>query len=120
MSTARLYHNPKCSKSRAALALLEDRRIDVEIVRYLETPPDAAELRTLADMLGGPVRDLVRTGEAEYRDLGLDHPTLEDGALLAALAANPRLIQRPILVLGGRAVVGRPPERVLELLGPRA
>lgn len=114
--SARLLHNPRCSKSRAALALLEERGIDVEVVRYLETPPDIAALRTLLAQLGLPARGLIRIGEDAYRELGLDDPTLDDAVLVAAMATHPQLIERPVFVHGGRAVVGRPTERVLELL----
>lgn len=112
----RLYHNPRCSKSRAALELLEQRGIQPRIVRYLEQPPEASELRELLRMLGVPARALLRTGEAEYTNLKLDDPALDDEAVVAAMAAHPRLIERPIFVHAGIAVIGRPPERVLELL----
>lgn len=112
-----LYHNPRCSKSRDALALLRARGVEPELVAYLDQPPSPAELRELLDMLDLPARALLRTGEAEYAELGLDDETLSDAALIAAMAAHPHLIERPIFVHTGRAVIGRPPERVLELLG---
>ncbi|HEX4869302.1 MAG TPA: arsenate reductase (glutaredoxin) [Moraxellaceae bacterium] len=111
-----IYHNPRCSKSRQALELLEARGLRPNVVKYLETPPDAATLRNLLRALGIGARDLLRAGEDEYRDLGLRNPALDDEALIAAMVAHPRLIERPIVVSGGRAVVGRPPEKVLELL----
>lgn len=111
-----IYHNPRCSKSRQALALLEERGLAPTVIRYLETPPDEAELGRLLDLLGLEPRDLLRRGEAEVRELGLDHPDVPRDRLIAAMAAHPRLIERPIVVVGERAVVGRPPERVLELL----
>lgn len=111
-----LYHNPRCSKSRAALALLEENGITPEIVNYLENPPDAETLRTLVSMLGGSIRDIVRTGEDLYRDLGLKDRALSDHALIDIVAANPRLLERPIVVHGGRAVLGRPPEKVRLIL----
>ena len=111
-----LYHNPRCSKSRGALELLQERGIEPEIVRYLDTPPDAAALRALVRRLGIAPRDLLRTGEDEYKALGLADPAVEDDAILQAMAAHPRLIERPILVHGERAMIGRPPERVLELV----
>jgi len=111
-----LYHNPRCSKSRGALELLQERGIEPEVVRYLETPPDADALRGLVERLGIRPRGLLRTGEEEYASLGLADPSLDDDAIIAAMAAHPRLIERPILVRGGRAVIGRPPEKVLELL----
>jgi len=117
MSTpARLFHNPRCSKSRGALEMLRERGIEPQILPYLEQPPSVAELRELTRQLGLPTRALLRTGEPEYAELGLADPTLADDALLAALHAHPRLIERPIFVHGDRAVIGRPPERVLELL----
>lgn len=111
-----LYHNPRCSKSRGALELLQARGIVPRIVRYLDDPPDAATLRGLVVKLGIAPRDLLRKGEAEYRALGLEDPSLGDDALLAAMAAHPRLIERPLLVRGDRALIARPPERVLELV----
>lgn len=115
-TTCRLFHNPRCSKSRGALELLSERGIVPEILPYLEQPPSVAELRELLGLLGLPARALLRTGEADYAELGLDDPALDDDALLAAMHARPRLIERPIFVHGGRAVIGRPAERVLELL----
>lgn len=115
-ATPTLYHNPRCSKSRGALALLNERGIEPRIVAYLEQPPSVEALRTLLARLGVDARALLRKGEAEYKDLGLDDPTLDEAALIAAMHAHPRLIERPILVVGERAVIGRPPERVLELL----
>ncbi|HYQ38276.1 MAG TPA: arsenate reductase (glutaredoxin), partial [Pseudomonas sp.] len=111
-----LYHNPRCSKSRGALELLEARGLAPRVVRYLDTPPSAAELRALLAKLGYGARQLLRSGEEEYQTLNLADPALDDDALIAAMVAHPRLIERPILVVGDKAVVGRPPERVLELL----
>lgn len=108
-----LYHNPRCSKSRAALALLEERGVRPRIVEYLKTPPDAAELARILSLLGMRPRDLLRPKEA--REAGLD-PTLDDAALIAAMVANPAVIERPIAVSDGGARVGHPPDRVLELL----
>lgn len=111
-----IYHNPRCSKSRQALELLEARGETPVIVRYLETPLDADTLKSLLRALGLPARELLRTGEDEYRELGLADPALDDDALVAAMAAHPRLIERPVVVRGKRAVIGRPPETILELL----
>ncbi|MEN4903706.1 arsenate reductase (glutaredoxin) [Luteimonas sp. TWI1416] len=111
-----LYHNPRCSKSRAALELLQARGIAPQVVLYLETPPDAAALRDLLQRLDLAPRALLRTGEAVYGELGLADPALDDDAIIAAMAAHPRLIERPILLHGTRAVVGRPTERLLDLL----
>lgn len=110
-----LWHNPRCSKSRGALELLRARGIEPMIRDYLRQPPDADELRDLLGMLGLPARRLLRTGEDEYARLGLDDDALDEDALIAAMAAHPRLIERPLLVVGRRAVIGRPPERVLAL-----
>ena len=111
-----LYHNPRCSKSRAALALLDARGITPRVVRYLDTPPDVATLQSLVAQLGLTPRALLRTGEPEYAALGLDDPGVDDAAILDAMATHPRLIERPILVRGTRAVIGRPTERLLTLL----
>ncbi len=112
-----IFHNPRCSKSRQTLALLEERGIEPEVVRYLDAPPDMDTLRGLLRKLGLTARDLLRTGEEEYRALDLGRPDLDEEALLEAMAAHPRLIQRPIVVAGGKARLGRPPEAVLEILG---
>jgi arsenate reductase len=116
MSTSRLLHNPRCSKSRAALALLQARGIDLAVVPYLDEPPSADELRALLGQLRLDPRELLRSGEPEYIALGLADPALDDDTLLAAMAAHPWLIERPVFVHRNRAVIGRPPERVLELL----
>lgn len=116
MDRVRLFHNPRCSKSREAHALLQARGVAFEEVRYLEVPPTAGELRDLLRRLGLPARALLRTSEDAYAALGLADPALPEAALVDAMAREPRLIERPILVVGDRAVVGRPPERVLELL----
>lgn len=112
----RLLHNPQCSKSRGALQLLRAHGIEPEIVAYLEQAPTVDDLRALVAMLGTGARALLRTGEPEYTVLGLADPALDDEALLAAMHAHPRLIERPVFVHNGRAVIGRPPERVLDLL----
>ncbi len=113
---ARIYHNPRCSKSRATLQLLEDHGVDTEVIRYLDTPPDADTLRGLLRRLGIGARDLLRRGEAAFRDNGLDDPALDEAVLIAAMVKHPILIERPIVVVGEAAVIGRPPERVLELI----
>ncbi|MDC0686462.1 arsenate reductase (glutaredoxin) [Mitsuaria sp. RG] len=116
MTDLTLYHNPRCSKSRGALELLEARGLAPTIVRYLETPPDAATLEQLLAKLGIGARQLLRTGEDEYKDLELANPALSDAQLIKAMVEHPKLIERPILVAGDKAVVGRPPEKVLEIL----
>jgi arsenate reductase len=115
-----LYHNPKCSKSRQALALLTERGLEPQVIEYLETPPSAAELDALLMLLGMQPRELLRTGEPAYRERGLDDASLTRAELIARMVDNPIVIERPIAVHGERAVVGRPPERVLELLVPVA
>ena len=113
--TVTIWHNPRCSKSRGALALLTERGIDPTVVRYLDDAPDRAELERVLGLLGtDDPRAIVRTGEARYRELGLARAD-RDG-LLDALAAHPALIERPIVIVGDKAVVGRPPENVLSLL----
>lgn len=116
MTDLTLYHNPRCSKSRAALQLLEERGLQPTVVHYLDTPPSAAQLREVLDKLGLPPRQLLRSGEDEYRHLNLADQALTDDALIEAMVAHPRLIERPILITADRAVIGRPPENILELL----
>lgn len=116
MTDLTLYHNPRCSKSRGALELLEERGLAPTIVRYLETPPDAATLNALLGKLGIAPRQLLRSGEEEYKALDLANPALSDAQLIDAMVQHPKLIERPILVVGDKAVIGRPPEKVLEIL----
>ncbi|EJO93504.1 arsenate reductase [Ectopseudomonas mendocina DLHK] len=116
MTDLTLYHNPRCSKSRGALELLEARGLQPTVVRYLETPPSANELKSLLGKLGIGARDLLRSGEDEYKALNLADASLSEAQLIAAMVEHPRLIERPILVVGDKAVIGRPPEKVLELL----
>jgi arsenate reductase len=113
--TVTIYHNPRCSKSRQTLALLEERGISPRVVDYLKTPPSAAELKTILKKLGLRPRDLMRKGEPRYAELGLKDRDLDDDALIALMVANPILIERPIVVSGGKAAIGRPPEKVLEI-----
>ncbi len=117
MNMPLIYHNPRCSKCRAALALLRERGIEPRLIEYLEKPPSIAELADLLRTLGFlDARQLMRKGEADYTDLGLDAPGLSQEFLLTTLAEHPQLIERPIFVHQGRAVIGRPPEKVLEIL----
>ncbi len=115
MSDVLIYHNPRCSKSRNTLAILHEQGIEPKVVRYLDNPLTAAELKALIAKLGMPVRQLVRSGEPAYRECGLGTEST-DAELLAAMASHPKLIERPIVVRGDRAVLGRPPENVLDLL----
>jgi arsenate reductase len=112
-----IYHNPRCSKSRATLDLLTARGYSPRIVQYLETPPSAAEIENLLAMLGMEPRELMRRDEDEYAALGLDDPKLSRSQLVAAIAEHPRLLQRPVVVMDGKAAIGRPPEAVLAILG---
>ena len=116
MTDLTLYHNPRCSKSRGALELLEARGLTPTVVRYLETPLSAAQLRVLLAKLNISARQLLRSGEDEYKALNLADSGLTDAQLIDAMAAHPKLIERPILVAGDKAVIGRPPEKVLEIL----
>lgn len=116
MTDSRYFHNPRCSKSRAGLELLAERGVHPQTVAYLEQAPSIEELKDLLRRLGLPARALLRIDEPEYAELGLDDPSLSEEALLDAMHTYPRLIERPIFVHGDRAVIGRPPERVLELL----
>ncbi|MDN3640454.1 arsenate reductase (glutaredoxin) [Simiduia curdlanivorans] len=111
-----LYHNPRCSKSRETLALLESNGVTPTIIRYLEQPPTAAELAEVLKKLGIGARDLLRKGEDEYKNLQLANPALTEAELIAAMIKQPKLIERPIAIKGKKAIIGRPPEAVLELL----
>lgn len=111
-----IYHNPRCSKSRQTLALLEENGVLPEIVLYLETPADAATLKQLIKKLGISARELLRKGEEEYKTNNLKDPELSDDQLIQAMVKHPKLIERPIVIKGDRAVLGRPPENVLDLL----
>lgn len=110
-----LYHNPRCSKSREALALLHARGLTPEVVLYLETPPDSGALNALLTKLQLPARALLRSKETEYTELGLDDPSLSEARIIEAICQHPRLLERPIAVAGDRAVIGRPPEAILAL-----
>lgn len=114
--TVRILHNPRCSKSRATLALLQDKGMDPEVILYLETPPDTKQLAEITRQLGIPPRDLLRKGEAEYAQLGLANGELSDQQILQAMHDHPRLIERPIVINQGKAAIGRPPEAVLTIL----
>ncbi|KJK19670.1 arsenate reductase (glutaredoxin) [Pseudomonas sp. 2(2015)] len=116
MTDLTLYHNPRCSKSRGALELLEARGLAPTVVRYLETPPTAGELKALLGKLGISARQLLRSGEDEYKTLNLADASLSEAQLIEAMVQHPKLIERPILIAGDKAVIGRPPEKVLEIL----
>lgn len=108
-----IYHNPRCSKSRQALALLQERVSDLVVVEYLKTPPKESELRRFVELVGPS--EIVRQGEAAYAEAGIDASSSAE-QIAAAIVAHPALLQRPLVVRGERAVIGRPPERVLELV----
>ncbi|QVM97961.1 arsenate reductase (glutaredoxin) [Pseudomonas sp. B21-012] len=116
MTDLTLYHNPRCSKSRGALELLEARGLAPTVVRYLETPPTAGELKALLGKLGISARQLLRSGEDEYKTLNLADASLSEAQLIEAMVQHPKLIERPILIAGDKAAIGRPPEKVLEIL----
>ena len=116
MDDSLFYHNPRCSKSRGALELLYAKGIQPKVILYLDDPLDSDELRELLRFLAIPPRALLRTRELEYAELGLADTAKTDAELIAAMASHPRLMERPIFVHSGRAIIGRPPERVLELL----
>ncbi|MCU7811387.1 MAG: arsenate reductase (glutaredoxin) [Candidatus Thiodiazotropha sp. (ex Notomyrtea botanica)] len=111
-----IYHNPRCSKSRATLQLLQDQGVEPEIVEYLNTPPDKTTLKRILDMLGLEPRDLMRTKEKAYKENGLDDSSLTRDQLIEGMITNPILIERPIVIKDGKAAIGRPPEKVLEII----
>jgi len=112
----KIYHNPRCSKSRQTLQLLEEKGIQPDIIEYLKKAPSKAELESVLSMLNIGPRDLMRTGEAIYKELNLKDDTLSREQLVAAMLANPILIERPIVLANGKAAIGRPPESVLDIL----
>ncbi len=116
MSAVTIYHNPRCSKSRQTLQLLQEHGVEPEVVLYLEEPPSAQQLKTLLAQLGIDARSLLRKGEDAYKENNLKDNSLGDEQLIEAMVKFPKLIERPIVVKGDRAVLGRPPENVLELL----
>ncbi len=111
-----LYHNPRCSKSRAALELLEKKKLDFKVIEYLKHPPSPKQLDRILSLLEMEPRELIRKNEAPYRELDLDDETLSRDALIAAISAHPILMQRPIVLANGKAAVGRPPEQILSIL----
>ena len=111
-----IYHNPRCSKSRQTLAILEDKGMNVDVIEYLQTPPDAATLKTLINKLGITAKDLLRKGEDEFKQAGLDKENITDEEIIQAMVKYPKLIERPIVVYKDKAALGRPPENVLAIL----
>lgn len=116
MSDVSIYHNPRCSKSRQTLALLEEKGIKANIVEYLKTPPSTETLEDILKQLDISPRALLRKGEAIYKELNLKDDSLSDQQLIQAMSENPKLIERPIVITNGKAKLGRPPESVLEIL----
>lgn len=111
-----IYHNPRCSKSRQTLELIREKGVEPEIREYLKTPPDRKTLERILNMLGLEPRDLMRKKEREYKELGLDDPNLTRSDLIQAMIDHPKLIERPIVISGDKAALGRPPESVLDIL----
>jgi arsenate reductase len=111
-----IYHNPRCSKSRATLTLLQEKKLDIEIVEYLKHPPSPQQLDGILTLLEMEPRELMRKKEAPYRQLGLDNETLGRDALIAAICDHPVLMERPVVLANGKAALGRPPEQVLDIL----
>jgi len=115
MANVTIWHNPRCGKSRDGLKLLEEKGIDAEVVKYLDTPPTKEELIAVLKMLGITARELMRTKEAIYKELDLKEVTDED-QLIEAMVNNPKLIERPIVIKEGKAAIGRPIENIIDLL----
>ena len=111
-----ILHNPRCSKSRAMLQLLQENGVEAEIIQYLDSPPDACQLASILRKLGLQPRELMRKGQSEYKEMGLDNKQLSDEQLIAAMITAPILIERPIVLANDKAAIGRPPESVLEIL----
>lgn len=112
----KIYHNPRCSKSRQTLALIKEHGAEPDIIEYLKHPPDKTQLKKILNQLDMKPRDLIRKKEPEYKQYHLDDPALNDEQLLDAMTQHPKLIERPIVISGNKAVLGRPPEKVLEII----
>lgn len=111
-----IYHNPRCSKSRQTLAILESHDLDINVVKYLTDPPNEATIKQLLSELNISIREVLRSGEKEYKNFGFDDESLDEDALITLLTQHPKVLQRPIVSHNGRAVIGRPPENVLEII----
>ena len=116
MGTVTIFHNPRCSKSRSSLAILNEQGLETEIRLYLENPPNAKELTSILAMLGISARELLRKGEPDYKALNLADPGVSDTEIIQAMTEYPKLIERPIVIKDGKATIGRPPELILELI----
>jgi arsenate reductase len=112
----RIFYNPKCSKSRQAMDILKSKGVNISVIEYLNTPPGSAELNEVLNLLGIEPRDLMRKHEAPYKENNLDNPDLSRDQLIQAMIDNPVLIERPIVISGEKAIIGRPPEKVLDIL----
>ncbi len=114
--SVKIYHNPRCSKSRQTLQLLQDNGVEPEIIEYLKTPPTADELNEILGLLDLQPRQLMRKNESEYKETGMNDEALDREALIAGMVAAPKLIERPIVIYNDKVAVGRPPENVLQIL----
>ena len=114
--SVKIYHNPRCSKSRQTLQLIQEKGIQPEVIEYLKTPPSESELDNILNMLDLEPRDLMRKNEAEYKDAGMNDESLDRKSLIKGMVENPKLIERPIVLANGKAVIGRPPENVLTII----
>jgi len=114
--TVKIYHNPRCSKSRQTLQLLHDNAVEANVIEYLDTPPNNEELASLLNMLGLTARQLMRSHETEYKASGADNTDLNEAELIDIMVKNPKLIERPIVVNDGKAAIGRPPELIMEII----
>ena len=114
--SVKIYHNPRCSKSRQTLQLLQEKGIEPEVIEYLKTPPTTDELKQILQKLAIEPRDLMRKRETEYKATGMNNPDLDNDALINGMVASPKLIERPIVLANDKAAIGRPPESVLDIL----
>ena len=112
----KIYHNPRCSKSRQTLSIIQERGLDLNVVEYLKNPPSKTEIKIILKKLGIRPIDLMRKGETLFKEKNLNDPSVSDEYLIDCMAENPILIERPIVIRGEKAIIGRPPERVLEIL----
>ena len=116
MSDFIIYHNPRCSKSRQTLEILNRQEVSTEVVLYLENPPSTEEVASILQKLGLDPRDVIRKGEEEYKLLNLKDQSLTENELITFMSENPKLIERPIVIKGNKAVIGRPPDNVLSII----
>ena len=112
----KIYHNPRCSKSRNTLAILDEKGVSYDVIKYLDTPPNKAEIKEILDELGIPARELLRKGEAKYKELNLNNESLSEDEIVDAMVNHPILIERPIVITEKGAIIGRPPESILKII----